>query len=72
MSWLPQPLRCKTDRNLITTLSEHGKKEDQHMFQHFRSCEEFNYKLNLYNLPDIFSDTRTVDHCFRDIFDNVK
>ena len=52
----------KTDRNLITRLSEHGKKEDQPMFQHFRSCEEFNYKLNLCSLGDIFSDTRTVDH----------
>ena len=51
----------KTDRNLITRLSEHGKKEDQRMFQHFRSCEEFNYKLNLYSLADIFSDTRTVN-----------
>ena len=32
----------KTDRNLVTRLLEHGKKEDQPMFQHFRSCEEFN------------------------------
>ena len=30
----------KTSRNLITRLSELGKKEDQPMFQHFRSCEE--------------------------------
>ena len=37
----------KTDRNLISRLSEYGKKEDQPMFHHFRSCEEFNYKLNL-------------------------
>ena len=53
---------CKTDRNLITILSEHGKKEDQFMFQHFESCEKFNDKLNLYSLADIFSDTSTVDH----------
>ena len=52
----------KTDRNLITRLSEYGKKEDQPRFHHFRSCEEFNYKLNLYSLTDIFSDTSTVDH----------
>ena len=52
----------KADRNLITRLSEHGKKEDQPMFQHFLSGEEFNYKLNLYSLADTFSDTRTVDH----------
>ena len=32
------------------------------MFQHFRSCEGFNYKLNLYSLADVFLDTRTVDH----------
>ena len=32
------------------------------MFQHFRSCEEFNHKLNIYSLADIFSDTWTVDH----------
>ena len=32
------------------------------MFQHFRSCEELNYKLNIYSLADIFSDNRTVDH----------
>ena len=37
----------KTDRNLITRLSQHGEKEDQLMFHHFRSCEKFNYKLNL-------------------------
>ena len=52
----------KTGRNLRTRLSEHGKKEDQPMFQHFRSCEEFNFKLNLYSSADILSDTRTVDH----------
>ena len=52
----------KRDRNLITILSEHGKKEDQSMFQHFESCEKFNDKLNLYSLADIFSDTSTVDH----------
>ena len=44
----------KTDKNLITTLSEHRKKEYQLMFQHFRSGKEFNYKLNLYRLADIF------------------
>ena len=32
----------ETDRNLVTRLLEHGKKEDQPMLQHFRSCEEFN------------------------------
>ena len=37
----------KTDRNLVTRLSDHGRKKDQPMFQHFRSCEKFNYKLNL-------------------------
>ena len=52
----------KTDRNQITRLSENRKKEDQPMFQHFRSCEEFNYELDLYSLADIFSDSRTVDH----------
>ena len=35
----------KKDKNLITRLSEHGKKEDESMFQHFRSSEEFDYKL---------------------------
>ena len=65
----------KTDRNLITRLSEHGKKEDQPMFQHFRSCEEFNYKLNLYSLADIFSHTKTVDHIehvYNSVMDNCK
>ena len=52
---------CHNDYVSKWKLSEHGKKEDQHMFQHFRSCEEFNYKLNLYSFADIFSDTRTVD-----------
>ena len=52
----------KMDKNLITRLSEHEKKEDQPMFQHFQSCEEINYKLNFYSLADISSDTRTVDH----------
>ena len=31
------------------------------MFQHFQSREEFNQKLNLYGLVDIFLDNRTVD-----------
>ena len=45
------------------------------MFQYFRSCEEFNYKLNLYSLADIFSDTRTVDHMeqvYNSVIDNCK
>ena len=66
----------KTDSNLITRLSEHGKKEDQPMFQHFRSCEEFNYKLNLYSLNLYsFSDTRTIDHIeyvYNSVIDNCK
>ena len=52
----------KTDRKLTTRLSKHGKKEGQIMLHHLWSCEEFNYRLNLYILADIFSDTRTVDH----------
>ena len=32
----------KKDRNLIIRLSEYEKKENQPMFQHFRSCEKFN------------------------------
>ena len=65
----------KTDRNLITRLSEHGKKEDQPMFQHFWSCEEFNCKLNLYSLADVFSDTGTVghiEHVYNSAIDNCK
>ena len=65
----------KTDRNLITRLSEHGEKKDQAMSQHFRSCQKFNYKLNLYSLADIFSDTSTVDHIehvYNSVIDNCK
>ena len=65
----------KTDRNLITRLSEHGKKEDQPMLQHFWSCEQFNYKLNLYSLADIFSDTSTADHIehvYNSVIENCK
>ena len=65
----------KTDRNLVTRLSEHGKKEDQPMFQDFRSCEEFKYKLNLYSFADISSDIRTVDdmeHVYNSVIDNCK
>ena len=43
----------KTDKNIITRLSEHGKKEDQ---------QKLNYKLNLYSVADIFTDTSTIDH----------
>ena len=32
------------------------------MLQHFRSCEELNYKLDIYSLADIFSDNGIVDH----------
>lgn len=39
-----------------------GKKEGQSMLQHFWSDEQFNYKLNLYSLADIFSDYDRVDH----------
>ena len=40
----------KTDRNLITRLSEHEKKEDQPMFQHIRSFDyKFNYKSLISN-----------------------
>ena len=45
--------RGKRDRNLITGLSEHEKKEDQPKLQHFRSSEEFNYNLNFYSLAGI-------------------
>ena len=41
------------DKNIITRLSEHGKKKDQ---------QKLNYKLNLYSLADIFTDTSTIDH----------
>ena len=51
----------KTNKNLVARLSENGKKQDQPMFQHFWSCEEFNFKLSIYSLADIFSDTGTVD-----------
>ena len=57
----------KTDRNLITRSSEHGKKEDQPMFQTFGPCEDFNYKLNLYSLAGIFSDTRTVEQVYNSV-----
>ena len=65
----------KTDRNLITRLSEHRKKGSQLIFQHFRSCKEFNYKLNLSGLAYIFLDTRTVDHMehvYNNEIDNCK
>ena len=45
------------------------------MFQHFRSCEGFNYKLNLYSFADIFSDTRRLDHMehvYNSVIDNCK
>ena len=66
---------CETDRNLITILSELGEKKDQIIFQNFRSCEQFNYKLNLYSLADISSDTKTVDHTehvYNNVIDNYK
>ena len=50
------------DRILVTRLSEHEKKKDQSMFQHFWSSEKFSYTLNVYLLADIFSGTSTVDH----------
>ena len=56
----------KMDKNLISRLSEHEKKEDQPIFQHFP---------NLYSLADISSDTRTVDHIehvYNSAIDNCK
>ena len=52
----------RMDRILVTRLSEHEKKKDQSMFQHFWSSEKFSYTLNVYLLADIFSGTSTVDH----------
>ena len=65
----------KTDRNLITRLSEHGQREDQPMFQHLKSCEAFHYKLNLFSMADLFSDYQTVDHLehvYNSVIDNCK
>ena len=59
----------KMDRNLITRLLEYWIKEDQLMFQHFRSCEEFNDNLNIYSLADIFSDTM-MQHVYNIVVDN--
>ena len=37
------------------------------MFQTFGPCEDFNYKLNLYSLVGIFSDTRTVEQVYNSV-----
>ena len=45
------------------------------MFQHVLSCEEFNHRLTLCSLADIFSDTRTTDHTehvYNSVIDNCK
>ena len=45
------------------------------MFHHFRYCKEFNYRLNLYSLADIFSDTKKADqmeHVYNSVIDNCK
>ena len=47
---------------MLVKRTQRGKKKDQPMFQYFRSCKTFNYKLNFYKLAGIFSDTSTVDH----------
>ena len=40
-----------------------------------RSCEDFNYKLNLYSLAHTFSDARTVNHMeyvYNKVIENCK
>ena len=58
----------KTDRCVITRMSEHATRADQPMFQHLAYCEKFLETLSLYMLPDINTGANIVDllahfHC---------
>ena len=65
----------ETNTNLMPRLSEHRRKDDQIMFQHFRFYEEFNYRLNHYSSADFFSGNETVNHLeyvFTSVIGNCK
>ena len=49
----------KTSCCLGKRIDEHGTREDQPMYIHLNNCEEFQYTVNLLNLPDIDKKSRT-------------
>ena len=49
----------KTNCCLGKRLDEHGTRQDQPMHIHLTNCEEFQYMVNLLNLPDIDKASRT-------------
>ena len=52
-----------------------GRRKINPWSNNFWSRKKFNYKLNLYGLADIFSDTSTIDHIehvYNSVIDNCK
>ena len=49
----------KTNCCLGKRLDEHGTRQDQPMHMHLTNCKEFQYMINLFNLPDIDKESRT-------------
>ena len=65
----------KTDRCVITRMSEHATRADQPMFQHLVHCEKFLETLSLYKLPDIDTGANIVDllaHISTAVYDHWK
>ena len=65
----------KTDRCVITRMSEHATRADQPMFQHLVHCEKFLETLSLYKLPDINTGANIVHllaHIFTAVYDHWK
>ena len=54
----------KSDRNLITSLDEHGTKVDQPIYQHLTNFSAFNDHIMLFTLPDVATDTTIVNNEF--------
>ena len=65
----------KTDRCVITRMSEHTTRTDQPTFQHLVHCEVFLETLSLYKLPDINTGANIVDllaHISTAVYDHWK
>ena len=64
----------KTNCCLGKRLDEHGTREDQPMHIHLSNCEEFQYMVNLFSLPDIDRGSRTGvnSHILNAVHENSK
>ena len=64
----------KTDRCLSISLNEHATRDDQAIHQHLTSCVDFNYIVQLFEMPEIGDNCNVVDqnqHLVDAVMNNV-